>query len=269
MHYLLAINTKQNKIYAYTDSDIDIKVDVNDEPFIAGAKMQASSIENDDDTTVGSLEASVLLDDNLTYKNLVGGELKNARWVLYEHDGTDTKKINGGVVGVVTINNKRLAKIELLDNAKILMQNIGMVDQRACRAIFGRDRSEYLGCGVDAEGMWVTHTVTSVDDFEPNGIFSVSGAINENAKLEGRVRFTSGDNQSSVIYQIDYVEGQKIRLFEATPFAIKESDTLEIRPDCNKTAEMCKEVYDNMTNYNGEPFIPVNGLAIMTPSGDS
>lgn len=269
MHYLVTVLTKFGKYYNYTNSDIPININVNNEAFVSKAKMQVSSAESDNETTVGNLEITIFLDDNLTYKNLVAGELKNARWVLYEHRDNKTKKLNAGIVGEVTISNKRSAKVELLDNAKLLMQHIGMVDQRACRAVFGKDRDEYLGCGVNANDLWREHTVIGVDNFEPNGTFEVDGIIQNNAKIEGRVRFISGENKSSTIYQIDYIQGQKIRLFETTPFNIQIYDRIEIRPDCDKTPNMCKNVYQNMLNYNGEPFIPVDGLATMTPKGDN
>ena len=89
--------------------------------------------------------------------------------------------------------------------------------------------------------------------------FSASGLVISGDIVPGRVRWDTGDNATrNRLYQLeDYLDGSKtIGLLEPTPYEIKVGDEFSVRADCDKLKATCKDVYSNLLNFKGEPYIP-------------
>lgn len=187
------------------------------------------------------------------------GELEGATWEMllinYSDLGMGHIVLDAGDVGEVKLVDDMVFIPELVSFAMRLRQTIGGVDSRTCRAIFGKPANSQIGCGVDADALWVSGTVSAVDSEEPKRIFTadVSQAI------PARIQWLTGNNASSKLYQVDTVDTTNhiTRSFEPLPFPIEVGDTFQVRPDCDKTLATCRDTYSNMINFKGEPLIPI------------
>jgi uncharacterized phage protein (TIGR02218 family) len=223
--------------------------------------------------TVDNSEAVALLSadiSGITLEMALAGALDDATWEMLLINWADTSQghivLDAGDIGEVKVVNDMVYIPEIISFSMRLKQSIGGVWSRRCRAVFGTDASSQTGCGVDADSMWVAGEVTSVGD-EPKRVFADSSISVSPAPVPGRVRWLTGKNASSRLYQVEgfsSVSGT-IALLEPTPFIIEVGDEFEIRKDCNKSPSDCTS-YGNLINYKGEPYIPVgDGLESQTP----
>lgn len=196
------------------------------------------------------------------------GELDGAEWEMFLINYNDTSMghviMDAGDIGEIkTVRNVIFAP-ELLSFVARLRQTIGHVDSKTCRAVFGKDGETQTSCGVNANALWQAETVTAISLEEPKITFFASAL--SGISQPARVRWTSGDNASSKLYQVERIEGVNglVTLLEPLPFSVQIGDTFEIRPDCDKMFTTCRDVYNNMINFKGENLIPT-GEPINTP----
>ena len=235
--------------------------------------MDSSAIASDSSFNVENSEATVILSTDplqgITREMVLRGELEGATWELllvnYKNLAAGHIILDAGDVGEVRIVKNQVYIPELVSFAYRLKQSIGGVDSRKCRAIFGNQEQGQLYCGVDAEALFVTGTVTAVSSGEPKRAFAGDQIV----APPGRVQWLSGDNTSGKLYQIDgYDVGLSgMSIFEPMPFPIQVGDTYQVRPDCDKTLTTCRDVYSNMIEFRGEPLIPVGEATQMPGAG--
>jgi uncharacterized phage protein (TIGR02218 family) len=202
----------------------------------------------------------------LTAQAVKAGILDDAEWEMllinYEDTSMGHVLLDAGDVGEIKIIDNTVFVPELLSYAMRLHQPIGDVWSVHCRAIFGTPPDSPKGCGKSTQGTWESYEVTGLG---AEGKFNF--IYGEAPPIPGRLKWTSGDNQSDRLYPIDsYDEGTGIAtLIEGTPYAIAIGDTFDIRPDCDHTPAMCKS-YGNWLNFKGEPLIPTTeGNDVLTP----
>lgn len=238
--------------------------------------FDSSIIATDTGLSVDNAEARALVSatvDGITAEMAMAGELDDASWEMMLLNWADTSMghlvLDAGDIGEVTVVDGAIYVPELLSYAMRLRQSIGHVWSRRCRATFGTDANSQTGCGVDAESLWVSGTVTAVDADDAFRIFADSSLAGLDPEPSpGRVRFITGKNASARLRQVEgYGDATgTVALFEALLFPVEVGDQFEIRPDCNKSPSDCIR-YGNFINYKGEPYIPVgDGLETMTPS---
>lgn len=79
----------------------------------------------------------------------------------------------------------------------------------------------------------------------------------------GTVTFTSGANVGA-IHEIATYTNNTVTLFEGTAFNIQPGDTIAISTGCDKTLRNCFR-YNNVVNFQGEPYIPTPDKFAATP----
>ncbi len=258
---LLKITTTDGDVYGLATHNRDITYDGVTYSAINGFDQStiASSTGYDVDNSEGYalLAADV---DGISLTDAKSGKLNDAKWQLMLVNWSDLTMghlvMDAGDIGEVTVTDNAVFAPELLSYTMRLKQAIGHVDQRRCRAIFGSPPNTQTGCGVNASSMWSSHSVTAIDA-ESNRLFVCSSLIGQNY-YPARITWTSGNNSSSLLYQVEYFDSSTglIGLFEPVPFDIESGDTFSIRKDCDKSVDSCK-AYGNFLNYKGEPLIPV------------
>lgn len=228
------------------------------------------SVDNAESYALTALDSS-----GITEQMVATGALDDATWICYliDYDALSEGHVtlDAGDVGEVKSRYGMSWTAELLSSAMRLRQPIGSVDSRTCRAIFGTPADGQLGCGIDAEALWVSGEVSSVGaetDRTFTGDVTVSSAFPINP-VPGRVDWLTGNNVGRIYAIEEFDSSGIITLNETTPFAIEIGDTFRIRPDCRKRyIEDCIGVYNNGINFKGEPYIPVgDGVAIQVPGG--
>ncbi|MFQ5774205.1 MAG: DUF2163 domain-containing protein [Kiloniellaceae bacterium] len=56
-----------------------------------------------------------------------------------------------------------------------------------------------------------------------------------------------------------------IALFLPMPFAVASGDAVTVQAGCDKSLAVCRDTFDNVENFRGEPFVPGNDLLFRTP----
>lgn len=268
----LRFRLEDGRIFGITALDKDLFFD--NMWWRSASGLDMSEMSSDTDLSVDNSEITMLFrameQDGLTFEEVSSGVLDNGLYELYLVNYLDVSqfhKVDAGDIGEVKTINRQIGEVELLSHAVRLRQSVGGVDSIRCRAVFGTYANQQRGCGINAEVMWRNGVVTGVGDEQRRVFADASTPITE-ATDTYRVRFTSGRNNSSRLYQVEaysLVSGT-IVLIEPTRFDIEVGDRFQIRPDCNKLPSDCKR-YNNFINYKGEPYIPVaDGLEGMTPN---
>lgn len=268
---LLRFTLKDGRVFGMTT--LDREIEYEDVVYSAIQGFDPSIIATDAGLSVDNGEAKALLATELpgiTYEMVYAGEIDDAQWTMMIVNWRDLSMghaiIDAGDTGEVTVQDDVIWMPELLSYAMRLRQSIGSVYSRRCRAIFGTPANSHTGCGVDADALWVSGTVTGIGD-EPRRVFADAVINLPTIPLPGRLRWLTGRNASSRLYQIEAFSEQSgtIGLLEPTPFDIEAGDEFEIRPDCDKSPASCT-AYGNWLNYKGENLIPVgDGVESLTP----
>lgn len=82
--------------------------------------------------------------------------------------------------------------------------------------------------------------------------------------INGRLRAHDGPNAGLEV-RIAAVEGEKLILLEAFPFALSDGARVELREGCDKRLATCITRFDNAANFRGEPHVPGSDLLTRFP----
>lgn len=85
----------------------------------------------------------------------------------------------------------------------------------------------------------------------PNGYFNL-----------GEINFTSGGNAGLRMMIRYYMSDGTMLLLSPMPFDINVGDAITAYPGCDKTRTTCIGKFNNILNYDGEPFIPAAETAV-------
>jgi uncharacterized phage protein (TIGR02218 family) len=93
----------------------------------------------------------------------------------------------------------------------------------------------------------------TVDTFGP----AAEGRPDIDYFSQGQLKWLTGDNAE---WECDVLRSStpehSLLLFFPTPTAIQVGDTGKLYPGCNRQASTCASKFDNILNFDGEPFAP-------------
>lgn len=125
--------------------------------------------------------------------------------------------------------------------------------QPTCRADLGDslclfdidgERRDFVVDTVISQSVFQTTELTQDDDFWKLGV----------------VRFITGQNAGvSIEVMASLTADGEISMFLPVPLPMQPGDTGEIWPGCDKTLRTCRDLFDNVVNFRGEPFAPQEG----------
>lgn len=260
------ITTRGGLSLGFTTWDSDITYDHMDGhgpvTYSASQGIDPSQMVADTEYNVANAEGRILVSttlSGLTLEMVQAGHLDDAQWASFLLDWTNplpgsAAVLDAGDVGEVRIEDGMVIIPELLSYAMRLRQAVGHVWQRPCRAVFGTPAPGHTGCGVDAEALWATGSITSVGA-ESDRTFT--GTVP--GHFPGRVELLDGPNAGKR-YAVESFDGTTVTLADTVPFLLTAGTAYRIRPDCAKTPAACKG-YGNYLNYKGEDLIPVGDAA--------
>lgn len=201
---------------------------------------------------VENLELTVLTDDpDVVVADVRAGLWDNAEFVLFEADYDNVtfgaNVLQRGRMGQARPRGPDIV-FELRGLKALLAQAQGEVTSKTCRATLGDAR-----CTVDLAPYTETGTLTAVTS---RMVFADSGrAEADDWFVEGVLTFTSGANAGT---------SHKVRLFAAGQFTLtlpcvfnpEVGDTYEVIAGCQRRLEDCRDKFDNVVNFQGEPHLP-------------
>lgn len=204
--------------------------------------------------------------DNLDVKGLfnVSGlalaDIQSGKWdyatvevflVNYSSVSDGTIKIRKGTVGEFRLDRQNfMAEIRGLFQA--YSRQIVELYSPACRADLGDTR-----CGVTIGTYTVAGTVTAVTSkrvFVDTGRTEASDYFNG-----GLLTWTGGVNSGRAMEVKDWTNGSKtFELVLPMLSTIAVGDTYSVYAGCDKTLATCRDKFNNVVNFRGEPYVPAS-----------
>lgn len=250
-------------ILRFTEHDRDLVVD--GETFLATASFDPSSIKSNADLSVSDMDVQGAFDSSyITAEDLLAGRYNAAAfWVaecLWDDtaEGKDVLKF-GWIGRVKEAGGKFVA--ELLDPSSKLQHNIVAAYSASCRATLGDVR-----CGVDLSGYTIDAVVGGVTSRKKFATPFVASPVVGWWNV-GKVTWLTGANAGLSMDVYDY-DGTNMSLMLSMPFEIVIGDTFRMTPGCDKALATCRDKFNNVLNFRGEPHAPVTDDMIKGPVRD-
>ncbi|KGQ19938.1 gene transfer agent FAD/FMN-containing dehydrogenase [Lysobacter dokdonensis DS-58] len=271
---LLRVLTKSGDLYGFTNLDVDVTYNpATVDPYSTGDDWGSASHRADNGFTPERMQATADLSvDNtelqgwvaetgITEQQIRAGLFDYAKVRVYRVNYMDLTQghelVLAGTCGETTFSRNGW-KAEFRSLTQQLKQPLSQLYSIKCRAKYGDAR-----CG--KAFVWTAGTVTSVGS-ETDRIFTdTSIAQADDFYALGVVEWLTGDNAGAQM-EVDSQISDEVTMALPLPYPIQIGDTYQIRQDCDKTREMCRDTHANLVNFRGEPDIPIaDGGTLMVP----
>lgn len=254
--------------FYFTDHDTDIVFDGN--TYQATTGMIPSQLTQRDKLAVDNMEVVAFLElEKILEADIIAG--------LFDYATVDIFVVNYEdlTMGAVYLAQEwTLGNVETRDNdfqveirgkAQHLHQNVCALYQPGCRATLGDAR-----CGIDLDDSAASYryegTVTSVTDrrtFIDSSTISSSGSVDvyRYGTVVWGTPSSSGDyTGNNATYEMEIKSWDPatgtFTLFQPMPNDINVDDEFTAYYGCDGTRETCRDTYNNMVNFDGEPDLP-------------
>jgi uncharacterized phage protein (TIGR02218 family) len=272
--YGLKITRTDGEVFGFTSGVSSAVIDAV--TYDATQGLDITGIVTSAGFAVDNLELTTLDDGSLfTHSDVIGGRWQNAAFLIFRYNWASvadgTEPIIAGTVGNVTLRRGSIVA-ELRGLQQYLQQPIGNVTTRTCRARFADfptpnqnnlcrlSASDYIDEGEVTE-------VTSRQVFEAD-IQSITSEPPEDYYGEGVLTWTSGTNEGLRVKVKSYTAAGVVGLMLPLPTDPQVGDTFEIVAGCRKRLqEDCRDKFDNVLNFQGEPHLP--GVDFLTANPDA
>jgi len=219
----------------------------------ANTGFSPTATETSNDLTVDNLEVDGILNSNeLSAVDLANGKYDNAEILVFVCDWSDLTNdillVRRGTLGEVT-SGKHGFKVDVRGLMQAYQQTVGGYYQKHCRVALGSTK-----CGYDVDSLQVTGTVTAVGT---DGTITAGIAAVDDYFAYGSVTFTSGLNEG-LTYEIKTFTDYVFTPFLPWIYTVAVGDTFTALPGCNGNLSTCVNIFDNVLNFRGEPYIPGN-----------
>lgn len=247
----LRITRKDTQVFAFTSADRDVTISsvlYQSRPGLAVTSLALSAGLN-----VDNLEITTLDDGSVfSQADVLQGRWRNADFVLFEYNwASPSDGINSllsGTIGEVYLR-RGMVVAELRGLQQYLQQPVGNVSTKNCRARLGDSL-----CTVSLGPFTFTGSVTAVAS---NQVFTDSTkAQAADYFTDGQLTWTSGPNAGLTV---------KVKAFASSVFTLSLpmlqtvaiGHTFSVVAGCTKRfTEDCKNKFNNVLNFQGEPHRP-------------
>lgn len=200
----------------------------------------------------------------IDYDTIASGVFDNAR--VYAFATTwltpteDEEPLGLAFLGKTTLRDARYTA-EMMMAIDALNQSTGKTYTAMCPKAFGGQ--EYAGCGIALAPITVTGTLTSVTSAS---VFRDSTRTEAADYFgEGTIAFTTGDNAGLKPMEIKtHAADGTLTLHEALHYLPQVGDAYTLIPGCRKRQEDCRDKWNNIDNFGGFSFIPVQSTYTKT-----
>ncbi len=156
-------------------------------------------------------------------------------------------QLRSGWIGEITIKRGEYVA-ELRGLLQKLQQPLGKLYSNQCRADLGD-----ADCTVNLASFTVSTTVTAAtNNFTFTAPISYASAWFQG----GLLTWTSGLNIGLQMEVKLFTTPGSFQLVEPMPYAVIAGDAFSVYAGCDKSTGTCKNKFNNIINFRGEPFIP-------------
>ena len=245
VYYLVEIEQQNDCIYL-TSSDFDIKIDNNGDKrnYIGGHILNNLSLN--DLEKIGGIIIQILQSNEFNIEEIVNAKITIKMTTI----NTTITFFRGFVGSIITDNN--FFEITIFSNLAKLNYSIGQLYSPICRECLGSDK-----CKVNLNNYKTSGQITEIISYD-----CIIGNHQENFQTQigyykyGMIKFLTGKLRG-ISMQIKDEENGKIYLLQNTKL-LNIGDEYEIFAGCDKTTNCCKNKFNNLINFSGEPYINKN-----------
>lgn len=256
----LNIERSDDEVFGFTE--VDVATTVAGDVYEPGLDVSELSISAG--AEVDNLQISAVPDgpDDPALIDLLAGRWDGARFTLFEcnwkapADGVNV--LRRGWIGNVS-ETRGGYSIELRGLKQAWQQAVGAVTSKTCRARLGDE-----ACTVDLAPWTHDYEVTSVAS---RHVFTCTDADEADDYYgEGTATGVTGAN-AGFSQKVKTFAGGVFSLSLPMPFVITSGDTFRVVAGCRKRLlEDCRDKFDNVLNFQGEPHVP--GADLLTADPD-
>lgn len=220
--------------------------------YSARSGFSPSALRNTNDLAVDNFDVTFMLEfDGTAEAELIGGYYDYAKvevfLVNYANLSLGKIQLARGTLGEITIGRGQ-AKTEVRGLAQELQQDVLELTSPTCRADLGDAR-----CKVNLAAFTVSGTITAATSSK---IFADSSRGEGGGYFNGGLlTWTSGEN-AQLKMEVKSFNATQFELHHAMPYPVQIGDTYQVYRGCDKALSTCKNVFNNVVNFRGEPHLP-------------
>lgn len=259
----MKITRADGAILAITSHDQDITI--TSQLYSSKPGLMISDLVMDSGLAVGNLELTTLHDGAVfSMLDIIGGLWRGAEFVIFRFNyaalsnGIDT--LLTGKLGEVEVRQGSVVA-ELRDWRQYLQQNVGDVSSKTCRARLGDAR-----CKKDISTFTKFGTITGATSqlvFEDTGFTQAEDYFGE-----GVITWVTGLNAGLSNKIAQYTAAGEFTLALPAVAEVQVGDTYSaIAGDRKRLEEDCRDKFDNVLNFVGEPHRTGRNSLTQSPSG--
>jgi len=250
---LWKVTRTDGAVFAYTDHDRDLTI--SGQTYVSRYGYIRTAITSRSDMSVDNLDVlGLLAQDEVTSYALRNGvfdyaeiEIHIANW---SNPADGTILLRRGRIGEVVVKQDGAFSAELRGLTQALSQIFGQKYSPICRTDLGSSK-----CKVDVEALALSGTVTAVASRKT--FTGTHGAIAAGYFDFGVIKFTSGENIGRQMeVKTAGVDDGSVEMFLPLNYPIGVGDGYTIYPGCDRRMETCRDRFNNIINFRGEPFVP-------------
>lgn len=237
--------------FGFCSHDVDVVID--DVTYIANVSNISAIVQKSNNFVDNFEMQSVINHESITMEDALSGVYDNAVvevFIIFANQPKQKIWSKKGYIGEIEIKgNKIIANIMGLASA--LEKGIGEFFSENCRASFGDRR-----CKASMSKYYQQAFISKVYD---RRIFRIDAKmLYPDMYAFGKILFLCGPNKD-VSIEISQIIDDKIILAIPATFDLTAGEKINIFAGCNKSLQMCKTIYNNVTNFRGEPNLPTMG----------
>jgi len=246
------LERKDGFILGFTDHDQPLEIDNIKYDSIAG--FTPTNVESGSNMAVDNLDiAGQTYESKITETDLLASKYDFAELevflVNYQQPNSGKLIQKRGIIGEVTLK-KSLFYAEVRGLTQFLSQTLCESYSPHCRAQLGDSRCKF---GLEQPNYTVESTISEIIDQHR----FIAGNLNQEADWfkYGYLAWRTGNNAGTKM-EIKEFADYTVTLSLPMPFAMQESDQFIIIAGCDKSSNTCKNKFNNIINFRGEPDLP-------------
>jgi uncharacterized phage protein (TIGR02218 family) len=257
---LLTITRRDGLIIRYTDSVKDLTIAGNLYSARPGFRTSALVIANDGSIPTFDLVLPCRDDFDVKPKEVLRGLWGGATVAL------DYCDLSTPSAGLMPVFEGMLGTAAQPEGGAVLFEVHGRLDLArtifvesygpTCRADLGDSRCKWplLANGTEGtvEALAGRSVTVALSNYPPDGYFD-----------GGVIKWTGGDNAGFAQEVRQWLVGPRRLSFWVTPrFTPKVGDAFTVYPGCNKLLSTCRDKFNNVANFQGEPYLPGSDMKL-------
>jgi len=253
---LWRITRKDGEVFCYTSLDMDFPW--GGQNFEACQSLNPSAVEEQSVLgSTGNIELEgIITSDRITEADLYGGKFDDCFvevWLAnYNPDVQECpKRIAAGWAGDLSHGEKGFKMEVLGPGSRLDQQALVQSVAPSCRWNLGDGN-----CPYDREAAKLTGVV-SIKKTRLIWNATITGSAGSLQWENGLVRWTSGENTGleCEVKTVDFDTGL-ITLWALPYYAPVVGDAFDLLPGCDRSADTCKDIYDQLLDFGGYPDVP-------------